>query len=340
MSPDKQIDTLGLRLCPNGLLCKQMKIAVFGASGLLGAAVCRESVARGHQILSYASREWKDPRNKQDVVSLPLDRFEQVMREVFDHWPDAIVNCAAVSSPDAVDRDPPGARLINVDAALRLGELAAHLGARYVHLSTDMVFDGTSSPYRSTDRPRPLSEYGRQKLEAEKRVLAASEENVVVLRITLLNGNSPRGDRSPHERILSALAKGESPVLFTDEWRQTSSAENVAQAVVELIERPSLNGLFHWAGSEVVSRHELGRLILRKFGFREDRIQASSLAEAGKRVGDRPGRLTFELAPLIGKLKTRPASIERQLEEMRLPDHLYVWHRENADYPTAYTPRF
>lgn len=262
------------------------------------------------------------------------------MREVFDHWPDAIVNCAAVSSPDAVDRDPPGARLINVDAALRLGELAAHLGARYVHLSTDMVFDGTSSPYRSTDRPRPLSEYGRQKLEAEKRVLAASEENVVVLRITLLNGNSPRGDRSPHERILSALAKGESPVLFTDEWRQTSSAENVAQAVVELIERPSLNGLFHWAGSEVVSRHELGRLILRKFGFREDRIQASSLAEARKRVGDRPGRLTFELAPLIGKLKTRPASIERQLEEMRLPDHLYVWHRENADYPTAYTPRF
>ena len=59
-----------------------------------------------------------------------------------------------------------------------------------------MVFDGTSSPYRSTDMPNPSNEYGRQKLDAE-RILSVSDENLNVLRITLINGNSPSGKRSP-----------------------------------------------------------------------------------------------------------------------------------------------
>ena len=139
-------------------------------------------------------------------------------------------------------------------------------------------------------------------------MLQVTDQNLAVLRITLVNGNSPQGDRSPHERILSALANGLKPSLFTDEYRQTSSADNVGQLIVELIERPNLNGLFHWAGSEVISRYELGKKILQRFGFKEDRLTASSLAESEERVGKRPNRLTFELAPLISKVKTQPAS--------------------------------
>ena len=94
------------------------------------------------------------------------------------------------------------------------------------------------------------------------------------------------GDRSPHERILSALANGQKPSLFTDEYRQTSSAENVAQLIVELIERPNLNGLFHWAGSEVISRYELGRKFSSVLGLREERLAPSTLAESEARVAN------------------------------------------------------
>lgn len=319
-----------------------MKIAVMGSSGLLGSAVCREVLARGHKLLSYSNsnRALPDPNGGYETTSLPLGQFDAVIRELFDQWPDALVNCAAISSPDLVDKDPQRASLINVDSARRLAEVSSHLGARHIHISTDMVFDGTSSPYRSTDTTNPLSEYGRQKLEAEKQVLQVTDKDLVVLRITLLNGNSPRGDRSPHERILSALANGQTPCLFTDEYRQTSSAENVAQLIVELIERPNLNGLFHWAGSEVVSRYELGRKILQRFGFKEDRIEPSTLLESIDRVGSRPARLTFELAPLESKVKTRPATLEQQLEEMHLPASLYYWFRQHVDDPSCYHPRF
>ncbi len=311
-----------------------------GASGLLGVAVCREVLARGYGLIPYANSPWTDAKGKIEARSLPLNNFDPVIRELFDQWPDAVVNCAAISSPDTVNQDPVYARQINVEAAKRLAEVSAHLGARYIHISTDMVFEGSISPYRSTDQTNPLSEYGRQKLEAEKYVLKATDENVVVLRITLLNGNSPRGNRSPHERILSALANGQKPALFTDEWRQTSSAENVAQLIVELIERPNLNGIFHWAGAEVVTRYELGQRILQRFGFREDRLQPATLADLAGSGGPRPGRLTFELAPLVSKVKTVPASLGQQLEEMHLPAALYSWYRENVDDPSVYTPRF
>lgn len=311
-----------------------------GASGLLGSAVCREVTVRGHKLLAYSSRKWTDPKTKLETTPLPLVPFDPIIRELFDQWPDALVNCAAISSPDTVNLDPQRASLINVESAKRLAEVSAHLGARHIHISTDMVFDGTSSPYRSTDQTNPLSEYGRQKLEAEKQVLRITDENLVVLRITLLNGNSPRGDRSPHEKILRTLASGKPPTLFTDEYRQTSSAENVAQLIVELIERPTLNGIFHWAGSEVVTRFELGRKILQRFGFSEERMVPSSMSESVERVGARPGRLTFELAPLVSKVKTQPSTLDQQLEEMHLPHSLYDWYRENVDDPNCYHPRF
>lgn len=316
-----------------------MKIAVMGASGLLGSAVCREVIARGHKLLAYSNHKWADLKAGFESTSLPLDQFDPVIRELFDQWPDALVNCAAISSPDSVDQNPEHASLINVETAKRLAEVSAHLGARHIHISTDMVFDGSDSPYRSTDQTNPLSEYGRQKLEAEKQVLKVTDRNLAVLRVTLINGNSPKGNRSPHERILLALANGQKPVLFTDEYRQTSSAENVAQLIVELIERPNLNGLFHWAGSEVITRYELGKKILQRFGFSQDRLQPSTLAESMGRLGKRPARLTFELAPLVNKVKTQPVTIEQQLEEMHLPLSLYRWYRENVDDPSCYIPR-
>lgn len=317
-----------------------MKIAVMGASGLLGSAVCREVLARGHKLLAYSNRKSIDKKAGFEISSLPLDQFNPVIRELFDQWPDAMVNCAAISSPDSVDQNPKQAGLINVEAAKRLTEVSAHLGARHIHISTDMVFDGRASPYRSTDQTNPQSQYGCQKLEAEKQVLQVTDQNLVILRITLLNGNSPRGNRSPHERILSTLANGQKPALFTDEYRQTSSAENVAQLIIELMERPNLNGIFHWAGSEVISRYELGRKILQRFGFKEDWLVPSTLAESIDRVGKRPARLTFELSPLVNKVKTQPASLDQQLEEMHLPLSLYHWYRENVDDPTCYHPRF
>ncbi len=317
-----------------------VKVVVFGATGLLGWAVCRAALGRKLQLTAFSGSGSEDLAEVGFVAPLDLADDEALTRAMLDLWPDAIVNCAAVSSPDTVDADPDHARRVNVDASERLGQIAAHLGARYLHISTDLVFDGSASPYRSTDQTAPVNEYGRQKLEAEKRVLKACEDNVVVLRITLLNGNSPGGARSQHEKLLRVLAAGQTPTLFEDEFRQPCSADNAGEALVELLERPRLNGLFHWAGNERISRYEVGVRIFERFGLSPDLLAKGKRADLADKLGERPEDLTFVLEPLEGKLKTRAQNVAEQLDELRIPDDLYDWYRQNADDPTRYIRRF
>lgn len=317
-----------------------MKVGVLGASGLLGSAVCRSVLRRGHSLLAYSNSNVVTISDKIKSKVLPLSKDDQLTREFFDHWPDAIINCAAISSPDSVDESPSYSESINVEGAFRLASLAAHIGARFIHVSTDMVFDGTSSPYRSTDIPNPLSEYGRQKLDAEKKVLSVSDENLVVLRVTLLNGNSPSGQRSQHEKILNALASNMPVTLFEDEIRQPCSSENLADVIVELLERPNLNGLFHWAGCEEISRYDLGVRILERFGIDPGKIICGKIKDLFPVEDMRPTHLSFNLEPLASKIRTQPSSIEEQLSELQVPAELYSWYREYADDPSMYIPLF
>ena len=316
-----------------------VKIAVLGASGLLGSAVCRSVIHRGYSLLAYSNRETISFSDQYHSKQLPFSDDNQLTREFFDQWPDAVVNCAAISSPDTVDQSPELAHLVNVEGASRLASISAHIGARFIHISTDMVFDGSTSPYRSTDMPNPLGEYGRQKLESEKRVLSVTDENLAVLRVTLLNGNSPLGIRSQHEKILRALMSGKKLTLFDDEIRQPCSVENLSDVIVELIERPNLNGLFHWAGNEEISRYELGIQILKRFGINPENIIRGSIKNL-ENHGQRPQHLSFILEPLASKVRTVPLSIEEQLKELQIPKDLYSWYRKFADSPNCYIPRF
>ena len=72
-----------------------MKIAVMGATGLLGHSVCQEVLARGHKLLAYSNRPWTEPKGRYETCPLSLHEFDLVIRELFDQWPDALINCAA-----------------------------------------------------------------------------------------------------------------------------------------------------------------------------------------------------------------------------------------------------
>ena len=312
-----------------------MKVVVLGASGMVGSAFCRAAVRRGLTVEGFFHRNEVSIEGLTASESIDLSNLETLERPLLDSWPEVIVNAAAISEPDKVSQDPVAAAGVNVDAPGRLAEIANHLGARFIHLSTDLVFDGSKPPYRSTDVPNPLSVYGQQKLLAEEEVLRRCPDNLVVLRITIVNGNSPSGNRSVHEKILRAIPEGKCPTLFEDEYRQPCSCENLAAALAELCERPNLNGLFHWGGQKRLSRFEMGSGILQRFALPEDMIKAGSRHDFPGE-DERPGDLAFTLQPLDGKLTTRPATWAEQLEEMAIPDDLYDWFREHSRDPTCY----
>ena len=289
-----------------------MKILLTGSSGLLGHAYALAAVRRGHTVtaLYHQNRPIADGLAK--TIQLDASEPEELTKIAIELWPDAIVNCAAISNATSVEADAMRAEKINVALPRLLAQLSTHLGARLLHVSTDMVFDGQSEqPYRSTDMPAPTNLYGQTKLMAEREVLEHNPEDPVILRIPILMGNSPGGRRSLHEKLIAAIQAGKKPKLFCDEMRQPCSASNVAEVLLELTERRDLHGLFHWAGSETLSRFEMGQRILKHFGLPLDAIESACRDD-----DSRPARLTFNLNPIVSKLKTKPIDFAAQLDEL------------------------
>ena len=289
-----------------------MKILLTGSSGLLGHAYAQAAVRRGHTVTALYNQNRPIADGLARTIQLDASEPEELTKIAIELWPDAIVNCAAISNATSVEADAMRAEKINVALPRLLAQLSTHLGARLLHVSTDMVFDGQSEqPYRSTDMPAPTNLYGQTKLMAEREVLEHNPEDPVVLRIPILMGNSPGGQRSLHEKLIAAIQAGKKPKLFCDEMRQPCSASNVAEVLLELTERRDLHGLFHWAGSETLSRFEIGQRILKHFGLPLDAIESVCRDD-----DSRPARLTFNLNPIVSKLKTKPIDFAAQLDEL------------------------
>ncbi|MSU22242.1 MAG: SDR family oxidoreductase [Opitutus sp.] len=306
-----------------------MKIFLTGASGLVGSAFARAAARRGHATTGVVGGYAGELVGVAKKLALDLTDETATAAAVLEAFPDAIVNCAAISAPEACDTDPARAQTLNVTLPAVLARLAHHLSARFVHLSSEQVFDGARpTPYAAGDPPSPINLYGRQKLESERAVHAAAPEFAVTLRAPLLMGDSPGGRRSLHERLLADWAAGKTARLYTDEFRQPCAAENLAEVMVELCERSDVRGVFHWAGAELLSRHALGRRLRDYFKLSEKQapITAVARADTPEAAKKRQPCLALDLAPLAGKLKTRPQTIAEQLEGLKVPSPVREWY--------------
>jgi len=254
-------------------------LLVLGGTGFLGAQLVRaaartlERARRGaprpaYARLAHASRrphELPECLRVGEPAARSLDALAAGQLEVLVHElePSWIVNCAALARMDACERDPLRAHELNARFAERVARAARARGARLVHVSTDLVFDGEpprASGYREDDAARPLSVYGQSKLAGESAVLAA-DPRALVVRLPLLYGDSGGRGLGASDALALALERGEAPVLYEDEWRTPLEVGAAARALLELA-LGGERGLLHVAGPVRLSRYELGLLSL------------------------------------------------------------------------------
>lgn len=222
-----------------------MRLLVTGGAGFLGSEVCRQAVAAGVEVVS--TRHHREPPHG---TPLRLDLADAAaVDDVFaDVVPEVVVHTAYRQSEEHLERDV-------VRATANVARAAAATGARLLHVSTDLVFDGAREPparYAEDDEPQPVSAYGRAKLAAERSVLVAVPRALVV-RTSLLYGD-PGGAQ---ER----LARREDVTFYTDEIRTPVHVADLAAALLELAARTGVGGILHVAGPEALSRLELARLL-------------------------------------------------------------------------------
>ena len=137
----------------------------------------------------------------------------------------------------------------NVDGSAAVASAAA--GRRLVHISSDLVFDGSRGRYAEDDGPAPVSSYGRSKVEAERRV-AEVAPSATIARTSLIYGGPEPG---PQERLAR-----EGTRFFVDEIRSPVQVGDLADAVLELI-RIDCAGVLHLGGADDVSRYDFALLL-------------------------------------------------------------------------------
>ena len=205
---------------------------------------------------------------------LDLTDFSAVRRAFREESPALVIHCAALSKSTICQQDPALARKLNVEVTASLAELAA--GIPFLFFSTDLVFDGLHGNYTESGKPNPLTVYAETKIAAEQIVLANPLHTVI--RTSLNGGTSPTGDRAFNEEMRRAWRTGRTLKLFTDEFRSPIAATVTARAAWELAaqNRP---GLYHLAGSERLSRWEIGQLVAARWPQTNARIVPGSVSE-------------------------------------------------------------
>jgi len=205
---------------------------------------------------------------------LDLADFPTVRAEFRRQQPNRVIHCAALSRSPECEANPALARKLNVEVTTLLAELAAEIP--FIFLSSDLVFDGSTGHYDETATVNPLSTYAATKVAAEEILL--SNPNHTIIRTSLNGGVSPTGDRGFNEQMRRAWQAGQTLSLFTDEFRSPIPAEVTARAIWELA---ALNvpGLYHIAGSERLSRWQIGQFLAARWPRLQPKIVPGSLKE-------------------------------------------------------------
>ena len=274
---------------------------IVGGDSTIGAALARQASDKGYRVLCTSRRTSSD-----NVLSLDLasDPTSWVLPERVD----VAFLCAAVTSIEVCRTQPVQTRLLNVARTLALARLLAARGVCVVFLSTNQVFDG-SQPHRMASDPTcPLTEYGRQKAEAEREIL---DMGGAVVRLTKVVGDVPPLLRSWN----AALRRGEPIEPFEDMVFSPVPIEVATEALIAVGTR-KFAGIVQVSGDRDASYAEVARRLAGKLGVDPGLVRPVGIDSRGLPSEAAPRYTTLDAADLRREFGIAIPRVELTIDDL------------------------
>jgi len=285
------------------------RLLVTGASGFLGWHLCRLAASEWsvygvgchHRVAVDDATPVTGDLTDSDFLATLFDRTR----------PEAVIHAAAASDPAFCEHHADEALRINVTATENLAGQCAQCKIPFVFTSTDQVFDGTCPPYDENDASTPISAYGRQKAEAEQRVMACCPE-ALICRLPLMVGLSGGFRGTFSLEMLKAFEAGAPMNLFVDEYRTPVDGQSAAAGILAVLGKTA--GILHLGGRRRISRYDMGRRLAAIMECREANIRPVSITDAAA-AAPRPPDVSLNSQRAF-RLGYDPADLDLSLERM------------------------
>ncbi len=245
-----------------------MRALIFGKTGQVAIELKKLFADEGHEVIALG----RDDANLEDSVALESS--------VFQHSADIIINAAAYTNVDGAEQDRELALTVNALAPFCIANAAQEVGAPFIHISTDYVFDGSGeTPWKVDDTINPINHYGFSKVEGE-RMIASTPGRNIILRTSWVFSNHGRNFVST---ILSAGTAQNNLRIVGDQIGGPTSAADIAKAILVIAGQehnaPGVGTqIVHFCGHPFVSWAEFGEAIIKRAGL-DTSITAISSAE-------------------------------------------------------------
>ena len=226
-------------------------VLVTGANGQLGKELQRLETKWSAYKFLFLSRE-----------DLPIHHFELVRNFFKGCNPSVLINCAAYTAVDKAEQEPDLAYQINAEAVGVLAAVCAANRCRFIHVSTDYVFDGNAKlPYKEDDPTAPQSVYGQTKLEGERQALLANP-NTVIIRTSWVYSSFGKNFVKTIIRLLQ-----DKPLISVvqDQLGSPTYAADLADVILQIASSNNcISGVYNYSNSGVISwfqfANEIGKL--------------------------------------------------------------------------------
>ena len=280
-------------------------IAIVGSGGRLGAALLREWRTGGEQVIGF-NRELLDLGN----LSCMREELEPLDFDV-------LVNCAAQTNVDRCEREPEEAQQINSGAVATMADICTRKKARFIHISTDYVFDGMKrTPYEEDDEPNPISKYGESKLSGERCVHAVSDRHLVV-RVSWVFGP----DRASFvDQIIQRAQEQDQVEAIADKVSVPTYTLDAAQLLLAVLDRPEICGVLHLCNTGQCTWQEYGQHALdcaaaAGLPLRTRKVEPLKLADMKAFIAKRPVYTPLSTASLTHRTGLTPRPWREAVDE-------------------------
>jgi len=256
---------------------RQLAVIVIGAGGRLGQALVRSYVAR-YAVTGYTHSQ------------LDLARLNDLEVILSARPYDVLINAAALTNVDYCEDHRAEAMRLNAEAPALMARICRERSARFIHVSTDYVFDGQKhTPYTEDDSANPISIYGESKREGERQVLETNP-SALVLRVSWVFGPDRSSfvdailERARHQDQVSAVA---------DKFSTPTYTQDIAVLLQPLLEGQMPGGILHLANRGACSWQEYAQWALdcchrHGIALKATRVDPVTLSEMTNFVARRP----------------------------------------------------